>query len=86
MVTSDARCPNMRLFATEYYNLFLTPDVKVTFKIVDDVDFITLLNSKLEYSFYISEKEIMKQNVLNSINTCKMRQKLEQKEEVDFGN
>ena len=60
--------------------------MKVTFKMVDDVDFITLLNSKLEYIFYISEKGIMKPNVLNSINTCKMRLKLEQKEEVDFGN
>ena len=86
MVSTDNRCPNMKLFATEYDNLFLTTDVKVTFKMVDDVDFITLLNSKLEYSFFISEKEIMKQNTLNSINTCKMRLKLEQKEEVDFGN
>ena len=76
----------MKLFATEYDNLFLTTDLKVTFKMVDDVDFITLLNLKLEYSFFISEKEIMKQNTLNSINTCKMRLKLEQKEEVDFGN
>ena len=76
MVSTDNRCPNMKLFATEYDNLFLTTDLKVTFKMVDDVDFITLLNLKLEYSFFISEKEIMKQNILNSINTCKMRLKL----------
>ena len=51
MVSTDAKCSNIKLFATEYQNLFLTPDVKVTFKIVDDADFITLLNFKLEDNF-----------------------------------
>ena len=70
LVNNDNRCPNIKVFATEYDNLYLTSDMKVMFKAIDDIDFITLLDSKLEFAFLIYVREILKQNLLNSVHTC----------------
>ena len=86
LVNSDPRCPNTNLYATEYSKLFLTPNIKAKFQTVKDIDFVTLMDSKLEYAFFIAEKEIVKRSLTSSQHYCKLKLGLEQKQEVVLGN
>ena len=55
MVSSVAQCPIIEIYATEYQNLFLSPDDPVGFEGVTEVDMITFVDTKAAYSFFLSE-------------------------------
>ena len=86
LVNSDPRCPNVNLYATEYSNLFLTSNIRAKFQEVKNIDFVTLMDSKLEYAFFMAEQEIVKRSLINNQHYCKLKLSLEQKQEVDLGN
>ena len=52
LVSSVARCPIVELYATEYDNLFLTPDEPLGFAETTKIDVITLIDTKAAYSFF----------------------------------
>ena len=86
LVNSDPRCPTTDLYATEYTNLFLTPDLKAKFKKVQNIDFVNLLDSNLEYAFYIAQKEIIKQSTTSSKEYCNIKINIQKKKEIHLGN
>ena len=86
MVSSVAGCPLVDLFSTEYTNLFLTRGDNSKFEVMTEVDLITLVNTKIGYSYFLSEKETIKGLEAASQDLCRTKLDLKQKQELSLGN
>ena len=86
LVSSVENCPVDDLYSTEYDNLFLTPGEGRKFEEVQDIDLVTLINTKVGYSFFLSEQEALRSLSATSRQLCETKLKIGQEEELSLNN
>ena len=86
LVSGIQDCPIIELFQTEYPNLFLTTSDTTGLEEVREVNLITLMNTKLTFSFYLAEQEAQRSLDIANQDLCKLKLNLDQKQEISLGN
>ena len=82
LVSSVENCPVDDLYSTEYEDLYLTPGEGSKFEEVKEIDLVTLINTKVGYSFYLSEQEALRGLSTTSRQLCETKLKIKQEEEL----
>ena len=86
LVSSVESCPVDDLYSTEYPNLFLTPGDGFKFEEVQEVDLMTLINTKVGYSFFLSEREALNSLGDTSRKLCLSKMNIKPGEELSLNN